>query len=175
MTIEEETHRRLWNLGTRFVRNRFSSGLSYEDAQDVVSETLDEELLGMADKEQQRQYFLGRLYNKSVDALRRKTAPKRGGGQVKSVEELTEKGWPGPAVTQTVESDEVLEGLRDCIGRLKPQPQQVMHLFTSGVRQADIAAELGVTRARISQVFSQSVHLLRECLEDKGIQCPELT
>lgn len=170
MAVEQQNYERLHGQGVAFLRWKFFFKLTYQDMEDIVSEILDEEILGMADDARRKQYFLGRLHNKAIDYMRRNNAKKRGEGRVESLDELTGKVWAVDARFHDTGSREIVEGLRECIRRLKPQPQRVMSLFADGVRQTEIAGELGVTRARISQLFSESVGLLRQCLASKGME-----
>ncbi|HFG8808290.1 sigma factor-like helix-turn-helix DNA-binding protein [Corynebacterium striatum] len=68
----------------------------------------------------------------------------------------------------TVERARELEVMRDVIAGLDPQHREVMTrlLATSKLNQAQVARDMGLTRARVSQLVAEVKPLIRQAVED---------
>lgn len=85
--------------------------------------------------------------------------------QLRPLDRLLEMGLQLPAVedpTRRYDDMETLAILATAIGQLKPRLQLVIEaLFFADQRQQEVAATLGVTESRISQMLAEAIRTLR--------------
>lgn len=79
-----------------------------------------------------------------------------------------------PRPDEVLERRESLGYVRDAVAELPERLQTVVHgYFLQGRPMAELAAELGVTESRISQLRAEAVSLLRAALHEPLHQTPE--
>ena len=142
-------------------------------ADDVVQQVLIKLYL-RAGQFDPRRSFWGWLYritrNEYIDTLRRLRPGDVGLGQTGSGEDDTESWWDQQALSlQTPESTAVeqerLQQLDRAILSLPTLQRTIVRLKREGVKGKEIATQLGISQAYVSQLFHEAGEILREAVE----------
>jgi RNA polymerase sigma-70 factor (ECF subfamily) len=143
-------------------------------AEDVVQQVLIKLYL-RAEQYDPRRSFWGWLYriarNEYIDTLRRIRPGDRGIGQFASAGGEGESGWEDQVLVTTTPENEALEKERQerleaAITALPSLQQTIVRLKRQGIKGKDIAHQLGISQAHVSQLYHEAGEILREAIEE---------
>lgn len=142
-------------------------------AEDVVQQVLIKLYLRAEQFDPQRSFW-GWLYrvarNEYIDALRRTRPSDLGVGQAGQPDEEAERWLDNTATdTETPESvvleEEQRRQLEEAISALPNLQRTVVQLKRQGAKGKEIAKQLGISQAYVSQLYHEAGELLREAIE----------
>ncbi len=142
-------------------------------AEDVVQQVLIKLYL-RAEQYDPRRSFCGWLYriarNEYIDALRRIRPGDRGIGQTARANEEGEGGWEDQVLVTTTPENVALEKerqerLEEAITALPNLQRTIVRLKRQGIKGKDIAHQLGISQAHVSQLYHEAGEVLREAIE----------
>jgi RNA polymerase sigma-70 factor (ECF subfamily) len=142
-------------------------------AEDVVQQVLIKLYL-RAEQYDPRRSFWGWLYriarNDLIDTLRRIRPGDRGIGQTTRPSEDAEGGWEDQVLVTTTPENvavdkEQAERLEEAISALPNLQRTIVRLKRQGIKGKDIARQLGVSQAHVSQLYHEAGEVLREAIE----------
>jgi RNA polymerase sigma-70 factor (ECF subfamily) len=142
-------------------------------AEDVVQQVLIKLYL-RAEQYDSRRSFWGWLYriarNEYIDTLRRLRPGDRGVGQSARSSEDAEGGWEDQVLVTTTPEKVALEKerserLEEAITALPNLQRTIVRLKRQGIKGKDIAHQLGISQAHVSQLYHEAGEILREAIE----------
>jgi RNA polymerase sigma-70 factor (ECF subfamily) len=144
-----------------------------DQAEDVVQQVLIKLYL-RAEQYDPSRSFWGWLYriarNEYIDALRRLRPGDRGIGQVLGPSDDTDAVWEDQVLVNATPEQELLEKeraqlLEEAITALPNLQRTIVRLKRQGLKGKDIAQQLGISQAHVSQLYHEAGELLREAIE----------
>lgn len=156
----------------RFLTQRCQCRDSYL-ADDIVQQVLIKLFL-RADQFDPSRSFWGWLYritrNEYIDALRRLRSGDVGIGQTGRPEDDIEQWLDHHAQASHTPEDSAVERetrrrLEEAIEALPPLQRQIIRLKREGLKGKDIASQLGISQAYVSQLYHEAGEILREAVE----------
>lgn len=82
-------------------------------------------------------------------------------------------GVPEPDVLEETERKEVREAIREAVHQLSGQRRLIWQLHREqGLKQAEIARQLGISLSTVKNTIAQSMELIRQHLRGKGFWIP---
>jgi len=173
----------LWGVGDSVCRCRVGrTGMDIElIVQDAACETLGKlDALGSWDSLRKMMVIITR--NKLVDAVRRFSAEKRGGGShplplhplplhpLPLQDFLIHPSLPTyQQPDNTLIRKEIYMAFIDCSNLLAERAREIMSLrLLNGLGQKDISSQLGIPQGTVGVLIMRSLTMLRDCLNNKG-------
>lgn len=168
----EQLVRRTRERLKRFLVNRVHCQDAFL-AEDVVQQVMIKLFL-RAEQFDPRRSFWGWLYriarNEYIDTLRRLRPGDVGIGQVGNTENELARWLENTAQATELPEAALVEGERrqrldQAIAALPPLQQQIVRLKREGMKGKDIAQQLGISQAYVSQLFHEAAECLRDALD----------
>jgi RNA polymerase sigma-70 factor (ECF subfamily) len=141
-------------------------------AEDIVQQVLIKLYL-RAEQYDPNRSFWGWLYriarNEYIDALRRLHPGDRGIGQALASDDA-DAVWEEQVLVTTTPEQEVMEKeraqlLEEAITALPSLQRTIVRLKRQGIKGKDIAQQLGISQAHVSQLYHEAGEVLREAIE----------
>lgn len=142
-------------------------------AEDVVQQVLIKLFLRAEQYDPQRSFW-GWIYriarNEHIDALRKQKPGDVGIGQMGLSSEERD-AWLDNLSPNTRTGEQVAleqeesQRLQEAIGRLPAVQQKVVRLKLEGIKGKEIAAQLGISQAYVSQLYHEAGEILREAID----------
>jgi RNA polymerase sigma-70 factor (ECF subfamily) len=142
-------------------------------AEDIVQQVLIKLYL-RAEQYDPNRSFWGWLYriarNEYIDALRRLHPGDRGIGQALAPADDADAMWEEQVLVTTTPEQVVLEKeraelLEEAITALPSLQRTIVRLKRQGIKGKDIAQQLGISQAHVSQLYHEAGEVLREAIE----------
>jgi len=168
----------LWGVGDSVCRCRVGrTGIDIElIVQDAACETLGK-LDALDSWDSLRKMMVIITKNKLVDAVRRFSAEKRGGGShpLPLQDFLLRDFLIHPSLPTYQQPDntlvrkEIYMAFIDCSNLLAERAREIMSLrLLNGLGQKDISSQLGIPQGTVGVLIMRSLTMLRDCLNNKG-------
>jgi RNA polymerase sigma-70 factor (ECF subfamily) len=142
-------------------------------AEDIVQQVLIKLYL-RAEQYDPTRSFWGWLYriarNEYIDALRRLRPGDRGIGQALGSSDDSDAVWEDQVLVDATPEQELLEKeraqlLEEAITALPNLQRTIVRLKRQGLKGKDIAQQLGISQAHVSQLYHEAGEVLREAIE----------